>query len=63
MLPKETKKLLRVRDIYGLYNHEMYEQVSRYFNTKNSQQGGKLQQYCKNETRLYSEIMMIWVDA
>lgn len=41
----------------------MYEEINRYFTTKNTQLGNKLQQSCKNETRLYSEIMMIWVDA
>jgi hypothetical protein len=63
MLPKESKKLARVRGIYGLYNFEMYEEIQRYFSTKNVQQGQRLQQCCKNETRMCSEMMMIWVDA
>lgn len=54
MLPKENKKLMRVRDIYGLYNSEAYEEVQRYFTSKNLQQGSKLQQVCKSETRLCS---------
>lgn len=48
MLPKENKKLMRVRDIYGLYNSETYEEVQRYFATKNLQHGSKLQQICKS---------------
>lgn len=63
MLPKENKKLMRVRDIYGLYTSELHEEVQRYFATKNLQQGVKLQQMCRSETRLCSEMMMIWVDV
>jgi hypothetical protein len=24
MLPKDTKKLYKVRDVFGLYNHQLY---------------------------------------
>jgi hypothetical protein len=63
MLPRDTKKLAKVRDIYGLFNNEMHEEIVRYFSSKNQQLGAKLQKSCKNETRLCSEMMMIWVDA
>ncbi len=63
MLPKETRKLSKIRDVYGLYNHEMYEETFRYFTTKNIQLANRLQNCCRSETRLCTEMMMIWVDA
>ena len=63
MLPKETAKLAKIRDVYGLYNAEMYEEISRYFATKNAQLANRLETCCRTETRLCTEMMMIWVDA
>ena len=41
----------------------MFDEIQRYFRAKNKEHGGRLMQYCRNQTRLCSEMMMIWVDA
>ena len=41
----------------------MHEEISRYFATKNAQLANRLETCCRTETRLCTEMMMIWVDA
>lgn len=63
MLPKETRKLAKMRDVYALYSTEMVRELRRYFEHKNGELGSYFTQWCRNETRLCSEMMMLWVDA
>jgi len=51
-----------MREKYALYNFQMYEELNRFYTSKNFHIGRYLQEYCRHETKISSEMMMIWVD-
>ena len=63
MLPKETRKLAKMRDVYALYSTAIGGELERYYRCKNKELGEQFVQWCHQETRLCSEMMMLWVDA